>query len=186
MRVGIDLDNTLAGYDAVFRAEAVATGLLPPYFQGGKVEVRRALSEEDWQRLQGQAYGRLMPRAELLPGAADFLETCRATGARVFVVSHKTEFGHFDAARVNLRDAARAWLEAQGFFGRFGLAPGDVFFEGTREAKLARIGALALDHFIDDLKDVLDDPAFPPGPRRHWFDGGNWAAIRREVFGDPA
>lgn len=185
MRIGIDLDNTLAGYDGVFRGEAVAASLLPPDFRGGKAEVRRALAEEDWQRLQGQAYGRLMPQAELLPGAAEFLDRCRAVGARVFVVSHKTEFGHFDPARVNLRDAAQAWLEAQGFFGRFGVGRADVFFEGTREAKLARIGNLDLDHFIDDLKDVLDDPGFPPGPRRHWYDG-DWAAIGREVFGDPA
>ncbi|MEO5336605.1 MAG: hypothetical protein H7841_06910 [Magnetospirillum sp. WYHS-4] len=185
MRVGIDFDNTLAGYDAVFRDEAVALGLLPPGFAGGKTEVKAALSDSDWQRLQGQAYGRLMPRADLIAGADHFLIRCRRKGARVFVVSHKTRFGHFDPARVDLRAAARAWMEAKGFFSVLDVDRDDVFFEETREAKIARIAALRLDHFVDDLKEVLDDPGFPPGPRRHWFTG-DWPAIEREVFADAA
>lgn len=185
MRVGIDFDNTLAGYGKVFRAEAERLGLLPSGFRGGKTVVREALAEEDWQRLQGQVYGRLMPQAELIAGAEAFLLRCRAEGVRVFVVSHKTRFGHFDPARIDLRDAARAWMTDRGFFDGFGVAPEDVYFEETREAKVARIATLGLDHFIDDLRDVLDHPAFPPGPRRHWFTG-DWPAVEREVFGDAA
>jgi hypothetical protein len=182
LRVGIDFDNTLAGYGKVFRAEAERLGLLPPGFAGDKTAVRDALAEEDWQRLQGQVYGRLMPRAELIAGAEAFLIRCRAEGARAFVVSHKTRYGHFDPARVDLREAARAWMRDQGFFDRLGVAPEDVFFEETREAKVARIATLGLDHFIDDLKEVLDHPAFPARPRRHWF-VGDWPAIEREIFG---
>ena len=32
------------------------------------------------------------------------------------IVSHKTEYGHFDANQVKLRQAAHSWMTAQGFF----------------------------------------------------------------------
>ena len=85
-------------------------------------------------------------------------------GETVFIVSHKTEFGHFDTSGVNLRQAAREWMKTQGFFhhDEYGLSLENVYFEGTRAAKLDRIGALECTHFIDDLEEVLGDPAFPP------------------------
>lgn len=192
MRIGIDFDNTIAGYDPVWRCVAVDMGLLPTGFDGGKSEVRAAIrsrpdGETDWQRLQGQVYGKYMPEALLLDGVDGFLQRCRRTGEHVFVVSHKTEYGHFDPERISLREAALAWMEARGFFATdgFGLERGDVYFEGTRAEKLERIATLGLDHFIDDLPEVLDDPDFPDGPARHLF-AGNWDSITREVFGDAA
>jgi hypothetical protein len=41
-----------------------------------------------------------------------------------------------------------------------------VYFEGTRTEKIARIVALGCTHFIDDLEEVFDDPAFPSGVER--------------------
>jgi hypothetical protein len=113
----------------------------------------------------------------------------------IFIVSHKTRFGHFDPARVDLREAARGWMTAQGFFraGR-GLPADHVYFEDDREHKLARIAALGCSHFIDDLEEVFADPGFPAGVRRillaetgaeccdvHCTD---WQGVSTAVFGD--
>ena len=90
------------------------------------------------------------------------------------IVSHKTAYGHFDDTRVNLRQAALDWMTARGFFQAAGIGlPADaVAFEATRADKLARIAALGCTHFIDDLPEVLDDPAFPPGVEKFLFTNG--------------
>lgn len=168
MLIGIDFDNTIAGYDRVFRNLALDAGLVEPGFSGGKVAVRAALralpdGEIQWQGLQGQAYGARMADAELIDGVARFLSRCRAQGVPVVIVSHKTEYGHHDPARVSLRQAALRWMEAEGFFSPqgFGLARGAVHFESTRPEKVARIAALGCTHFIDDLPEVFNEPGYP-------------------------
>ncbi len=168
MLIGVDFDNTLIDYAAVFAPTAVDMGLLPQGFVGDKAAVRAALragpaGEKGWMRLQGQVYGRLIGRARPFPGARAFLAARRAAGDRLVVVSHKTEFGHFDPDRVDLRAAARNWLTENGFFDAeiTGLSPERAYFEPTRDAKIARIAALGCDVFIDDLPEVLSDPAFP-------------------------
>ncbi len=168
MRIGIDFDNTIAAYDHLFLSLAGERGYLPEGFSGGKARIRdlvRSLpdGETEWMRLQGQVYGPLMHRAKPLPGVIDFIRSCRNHSVDVFVVSHKTEYGHFDAGQVNLRDAARQWLGAHGFFDRDGtvLAPENVFFETTRSEKMARINSLGCTHFIDDLKEIFSETSFP-------------------------
>ena len=168
LRIGIDFDNTIAGYDAVFAEAACELGLLEPGMAGTKAMVRNLLlarprGEEAWMRLQGMVYGRLMGRARLLDGVGEFLHRCR--DHEVAIISHKTQHGHYDPDRVDLREAARGWLADQGFFAAdgFGLSAERVYFEPTRDAKIARIGALGCTHFIDDLPEVLCDPDFPPG-----------------------
>lgn len=202
LRIGIDLDNTLAGYDEVFPEAARERGLLPEGFRGGKAEVRdlvRGLAdgERQWQALQGRAYGALMNRARLIEGAAEFLLRARSKGAELCIVSHKTEYGHFDPDRINLRQAAWAWMMNNGFFAPdgFGLHMEEIYFETTRADKIARIAALDLTHFIDDLPDLFEDRTFPEGPERlllalrgaptspryRAYDG--WPAINEVVFG---
>ena len=171
MLIGIDFDNTLAGYDRVFAAAALSRGLVPADFSGGRRQLRdlvraRPNGERDWMALQGEVYGPRMAEAEMIEGAAAFLLHCRAEGLTVAIVSHKTEFGHFDSSRTNLRQAATAWMTTQGFFDRFAVAPESVFFETTRDDKIARITQLGCAVFIDDLEEVLLDPAFPRQCRR--------------------
>jgi hypothetical protein len=172
LRIGIDFDNTIITYEQVFCAAAKRGGLVDADFVGGKRAVRDAIrllpdGEVSWQRLQGQVYGKGIGGATLIPGVDDFLRRCRAEGCSVSVVSHKTEFGHFDPECINLREAARDWMAANGLLdSEFGIASSDVFFEGTRADKLARIASLACTHFIDDLEEVLLDPAFPPQVER--------------------
>jgi hypothetical protein len=172
LRIGIDFDNTIIAYDQVFCAAAKLGGLIDADFVGGKQAVRDSIrslpdGELTWQRLQGQVYGKGISGATLLPGVDAFLRRCRAEGCSVSIVSHKTEYGHYDPERINLRDAARKWMAAQGVLdGEFGIASANVFFEETRAEKLARIATLSCTHFIDDLEEVLLDPAFPPKVER--------------------
>ncbi len=170
MRLGIDFDNTLAGYDSLFLALARERGLLPPAAPGGKKAVRDAVrrlpdGERQWMGLQAAAYGARMAEAEPLPGALAFLRACRARGIAFFIVSHKTRHAAADPGGVDLHQASLAWMTAQGFFAAdaIGLTPAQVFFEPTRADKCRRIEALGCSHFIDDLEEVFRDPAFPAG-----------------------
>ena len=197
MRIGIDFDNTLIDYDRVFLAAARERGLVPRDFTGSKRAVRDAIrllpdGELTWQRLQGHVYGAGIGGAVPFPGARDFLRRCAREGIDTFIVSHKTRFGHYDPAQVDLREAARGWMSAQGFLDA---VPGDrLYFEDDRERKLARIAALRCTHFIDDLEEVFADPRFPAGVYRILFaESGaaccdvhctDWRAVGAAVFGD--
>ena len=175
LRIGIDFDNTIIAYDEVFCAAAKLSGLIGADFAGGKQAVRDSIrslpgGEQIWQRLQGQVYGKGISGATLIPGVDDFLRRCRAEGCSVSIVSHKTEYGHYDPERINLRDAARQWMTANGLVeGEFGIPSWNIFFEGSRSEKLARIAALCCTHFIDDLEEVLLDPGFPANVERILF-----------------
>jgi hypothetical protein len=172
LRIGIDFDNTIISYDEVFCAAAKRCGLIDPGFVGTKQAVRDAIrllpeGELAWQRLQGEVYGKGIAEARMVAGVDGFLRRCRAAGSAVMIVSHKTEYGHYDPDRVNLRQAARDWIAGQGLLtGDHGITTASVYFEGTRAEKLARIAALSCTHFIDDLEEVLVDPAFPPDVTR--------------------
>jgi len=203
-RIGIDFDNTIINYQEAFLGAAKACRLLPEDFTGTKQAVRDRIrllpdGEREWMRLQGYVYGNGIGGAVPFDGVAGFLRRCRKHGDGIFIVSHKTEFGHFDASRINLRQAARDWMKTQGFFrdDALGLTPESVYFEGTRAEKLDRIAALGCTHFIDDLEEVLCDPEFPPRVKRILFTDGvplqrtlpcavclSWAEIADVVFNE--
>jgi hypothetical protein len=202
MRIGIDFDNTLIDYDHVFLGEARSRGLVGPGFGGSKREVRDAIrllpdGEIAWQRLQGYVYGKGIGGARMFAGAADFLARCRERRIPVFIVSHKTRYGNFDPDRVDLREAALAWLEQQRFFAPdAALVERDrIFFADDRAEKLARIAALDCSHFIDDLEEVFADPGFPRSVRRILFAAHDsphadavcrdWGAVAAAVFDAP-
>ncbi|MAF95230.1 MAG: hypothetical protein CMM60_05705 [Rhodospirillaceae bacterium] len=190
MRIGIDFDNTIVSYDHVFAAEARARGLIGDGFTGTKTEIRdhiRSLDdgELEWRRLQGRVYGALMAEARLIEGVDAFLTEGRNRNHEIFVVSHKTQFGHHDPDRVNLWDAALAWMTDKGFFDSDGFAipKENVFFEPTRSEKIARIKALRCTHFIDDLEEIFLDPEFPANVQRFLLGPGTtWPAIAEAVF----
>lgn len=202
MRIGIDFDNTIVGYDDAFLAIAKDLKLVTDDFSGDKRAIRDAIrllpeGEVAWQRLQGSVYGQALEQAVIFEGVDAFLGRCRDEGYPVFIVSHKTEYGHFDPKRVPLRKAALSWMERRGFFTTSGYAipVENVFFEDTRTDKLRRIANLACTHFIDDLEEVLNDPSFPPIRRilfaRHRPNAdplpypicGTWQKVETEVFG---
>ena len=174
MRIGLDFDNTLADYDALFAALAVEQGVLDALPRGGKREVRdlvRATAGElAWRRLQAHAYGPHMSGARIMAGADKFLTTCKKLGLEVCIVSHKSRRAADESVTDDLREAAMDWMRAQGFFARFGLSDTRVHFEDTREAKVRRIASLGCAAFVDDLEEVFLTPGFPSGVRRILFD----------------
>jgi hypothetical protein len=175
--IGIDLDNTIACYDAGFLELAREMRLVPDDFRGGKKAVRDAVrsgaGEIAWQRLQARLYGREIARARVADGLDVLLERARARNIPVAVISHKTQFSPFDPD-TDLRLAATRWMEANGLFDPrgMGVAPEQVYFEGTREDKIRRIRAVGCTHFIDDLDEVFNEPAFPGHVRSYLYAAG--------------
>lgn len=211
MRIGVDFDNTIAGYDAVFTRLAAEQGLVLEEPCAGKRALRdhlrqRAGGETLWRRLQATAYGERMIEAELMPGVTRFLGACRDRGVTLFIVSHKTRYAAQGDERLDLRQEAHAWMELRGFFDTsgFDIATHHVFFEETRRDKLGRIATLGVSHFIDDLEEVFAEPAFParvkailyaPGQpceaagqdrAKRYARFSDWDQITEHVLGVPA
>lgn len=176
MHIGIDFDNTLVSYDALFYRCACERHLIPPHLTPTKAAVREWLWRQPdgntpWTELQGEVYGRRMAEAVWFPGVDAFLAFCRRRRFRISIISHKLEYPAL-GPRVNLRDATLVWMEAHGFFrpAGFNLSRDDVYFEASREQKLARIAERQCTHFVEDLPEVLQDPAFPSGVIKLLFD----------------
>ena len=176
MRIGIDFDNTLACYQHVFAEVASLLDLVEPNWSGTKFELRELLrlkenGEKKWQQLQGQVYGKYIERAELFPGAANFLLRLKQRCWPIVIVSHKTKFGHYDHDRVPLRQAALDWMENKKCFGNdgLGLKEQNVHFANTREEKVQIIAEQGCDVFIDDLWEVFSELNFPYQTQRILF-----------------
>ncbi len=205
LRIGVDFDNTLISYDRVFLSAARQRGLVDPEFTGGKTAIRDHIrrlpgGELLWQKLQGHVYGKGIAAADMFDGLDNFLRRCLKESAPIVIVSHKTEYGHYDPDRVNLREAARDWMAARGFFSDSGykISQSEVYFESTRAEKVARIAKLGCTYFIDDLEEVLSDPDFPSAVKRILFQTGStraqfstfkvcssWREVEEQVFDAP-
>ncbi len=174
MRIGIDFDNTIVSYDALFHKVALERTLIPPDLAPTKLSVRNHLrqtgKEDIWTELQGYVYGARMNDAAAYPGAIDFLAWARTEDAHLAIVSHKTRhpfLGH----RYDLHHAAHGWVTRFLIDRPLPLIRGeDVYFELTKEEKLARISELDLDFFIDDLPEILLAAGFPALTARILFD----------------
>ncbi|MBU6462438.1 MAG: hypothetical protein KGL35_28700 [Bradyrhizobium sp.] len=201
VRIGIDFDNTIICYDEVFAAAARQRGLVPDGWTSLKSQLRDYLrakpgGELAWQSLQGWVYGKGIGNATIFPGLLDFLAACRRACADVYIVSHKTRYGHQDPDRTDLRIAARDWIRGAGLIGAADstLHLDRIYFEDTLAAKIDRLASLDLDVFIDDLIEVFEQPHFPQQTRPILFASPpaashgryrstpTWAAVQREVF----
>ena len=180
MLIGIDFDNTIVCYDRLFHALALERGLISQYLPATKTSVRNYLieqgREEAWTELQGLAYGPEIGRAELFPGVLEFFREAHRREWRVAIISHKTRHP-FRGEKHDLHAAARGFLQDKGFFAQAtGLTESNVFFELTKADKLARIATHGCTHFIDDLPDLLSEPAFPEKVWKILFDPGKICA----------
>jgi len=199
MRIGVDFDNTLVSYDALFHRVALEGNLIPPELPHSKLSVRdylrRAGKEDAWTEIQGTVYGARMDDAVAYPGAIDFLAWAKAEHKDLVIVSHRTRrpfLGH----PYDLHDAARKWVSKFLVDRPQPLIKiADVYFELTKQEKLARIGGLDLDVFIDDLPEILLDEEFPGRTARVLFDPeemypandrlpafASWDQIKRHVW----
>lgn len=199
-RIGLDFDNTLADYDHLFFVLAREQGLVSEALPPTKLAVRAAVrqlpeGELFWRRLQAAAYGDRICEAALFPGARAFMTLARQRGVTVFIVSHKTRVPK--EGRVDMHQAALAFMRSKAFFGPKGpgLITDRIFFEATRRAKVARIGGLGLDVFVDDLPEVFAEPGFPETTARVLFAPagaealhdlavvGSYSELSRKIFG---
>lgn len=200
LRIGLDFDNTLACYDEVFSRQAKRLKYLPKDWSGDKQKVKYELlkmpeGELTWQRLQGQVYGPAMDSAVLFSGATSFAIRARQRGHRLFIVSHKTKYGHQDETKTPLRQKALQWMESKGFFDAsvFGIHRQDVHFCDSREEKAKKIRDLEVDLFVDDLESVFEEKDFPPVRKilfksspSNSFGGivcNSWSEVGEEVLG---
>lgn len=174
MRIGFDFDNTIVSYDALFHRVAVEQSLIPADVPQSKLAVRDYLrktgNEDAWTEMQGYVYGARMSDAEAYPGAIEFMRLARDRGIAMVIVSHKTRHP-FLGPKYDLHEAARGWV-ANSLVekGENLIDPALVFFESTKEAKIARIAESACDYFIDDLPEILRMPGFPEQTARILFD----------------
>ena len=177
MNIGIDFDNTIVKYDNLFKEVAITEGFIKENWNGnGKTVLRNYLrrqpdGETTWMKLQGLVYGKYMLGAEMMPGVANFFMTCNERDHRIFIVSHKTEYGHFDPEKISLRVEALKWMKMRRIFDPeyFGIKQEDVFFADTREEKVNMIARLNCDWFIDDLPEVFDEKHFPASTNKILF-----------------
>jgi len=174
MRIGLDFDNTIVTYDSLFHTVAVEKALVPVDTAVSKVAVRDYLrkvgNEPAFTEMQGYVYGARMNEAEAYPGVIDFIRRARANGAEVVIVSHKTKHP-FLGPKYDLHAAASGWIDAALRSGAEPLLAADgVFFELTKEEKIARIAACDCDYFIDDLPEILKMSGYPEKTARLLFD----------------
>src|SRR5215212_618585 len=147
MRIGIDFDNTIACYDGVFHAAALERGLISADIGHDKNSVRDHLNstsrKDDFTLLQGYIYGERMDLVAPYPGFADFVAAALKVGHQIFIVSHKTMHPIL-GPKYDMHAAARGFLATRGLVGQepSKIDPASVFFELTKEAKVARAAAL--------------------------------------------
>jgi hypothetical protein len=181
MLLGLDFDNTLISYDHLFRQIALEKAWIPASIAAQKNAVRDHLRaagrEDDWTRLQGEVYGSRILEAEPYEGMQAALEELATNGIAMRIVSHKTRTPYLGEPW-DLHAAAHRWLAQQGFYDRSGLGWGQeqVFFELSKEAKIARILELDCTHYIDDLPEILE--MLPDSIEKIYFTPNNVGAAR--------
>lgn len=174
MRIGIDFDNTIVSYDALFYKVAREQDVVPADTPANKVAVRdylrQAGKEDVWTAMQGYVYGARMDEAFAYPGVLEFLHQASQAGHVLAIVSHKT-LHPFLGPQYDLHAAARAWIDRHLHRDGVTLVAADsVFFELTKDAKLQRAAQWGCELFIDDLPEILLAPKFPAGAQRVLFD----------------
>jgi hypothetical protein len=198
LRIGIDFDNTIACYDSAFSEVCSDIGLINDDVVRSKQEVKQHILKLNdgnklWQSLQGQVYGKYIKKAYMFPGLSRFLMRSLWKKNQIYIISHKTEFGHYDESGISLREACRSWLSDLGFFDseKYGINKQDVFFADTRFEKVSIIKELNLDYMVDDLAEVFEEKNFPiikkilfsSKKSSHTLTLPSWDEISREILG---
>ena len=158
--LGLDFDNTLVRYDKLFYQLALEKSLIDESLPADKTAIRNYLrsqkQDEQFTLLQGEVYGLRILEAEPAEGMLNALGELHQRGIPMVLVSHKTRTPYKGPA-YDLHQAAWSWLEKHGFFAPDGLSwnRNQVFFEESKQAKIARIEAECCTHYIDDLPEIL-------------------------------
>ena len=208
MIIGIDLDNTIIDYRNAFWYTALATGILNDTGRKSDSNKKdtfpsknaiksyllcRENGDYQWEALQGQVYGQYIHNAQIFPGVANFLLHCKVRGVKVYIISHKTEFGHHDKSKTSLRKAALQKKKKKDLLsGDYGIQMKDIFFFDARRKKVNKVAELNCTYFIDDLPEVFREEDFPKNTTEILFDiqsehamnytFNSWRGINELVF----
>lgn len=159
IRFGFDLDNTLIDYSASVLKYCQINNLKKcDNINELKQLLRKSnINNNAWQVAQCWLYTSGLDYANFSEGAIDFIYHLLKKNIEIYIVSHKTEFTPNFCERKNLRDSAVTWLKNSEIVN---VLPDfkNLYFESTRQEKIAQINRLNLDFFVDDLFEVLNDP----------------------------
>lgn len=177
MLIGLDFDNTIVSYDALFYKVAIEQEIIPPLTAVNKVAVRNYLrgidKEDQWTEMQGYVYGKRMQEAQPYPGAIEFMSLAKQLGHHLLIISHKTKCP-FLGEKYDLHLSAKEWIKSHLWVdGKPLFSDSDYFFEVTKEDKINRITDCVCDTFIDDLPEILLNGSFPMNTDRILFDPEN-------------
>ncbi len=173
--IGIDLDNTIISYTKSLQicVNQLYPDLTLNHYEKGYVKeyIVATLGEHSWMKLQGQLYTLGLKFALPFCGALNVMKQLHRSNHTLYIISHKTQFGHFDSSYTDLRVAAIAWLTSHGFLetAKTGLSVENVFFCDTHQEKINKINVLQCQIFIDDLLDVLQHQDFPRNCKKILF-----------------
>lgn len=177
MHIGLDFDNTIVSYDALFHKVALEGGWITTDVLVSKVSVRdhlRSIGQEPvWTEMQGYVYGARMDEAAAYPGVLACLTWAREQGIPVSIVSHKTKHP-FLGKQYDLHAAARHWIDLylSDVSGPL-VAPDRVYFELSKESKVQRIADIGCSVYVDDLPEILLAPGFSTTVAPILFDPDN-------------
>lgn len=171
MLIGLDFDNTIVCYDKAIVRLSEKLSELPSDLPRTKLAIRDYLRnsnrEYEWTVFQGELYGPGMSYAEPFEHSMEIMQLLKAAGCSLCIVSHRS-LKPYAGPTYDLHVAAREWIEEN-------LAPdlignSQAFFYETRDKKIAAIGALECEVFLDDLPIVLGDKSFPDTCQAMLFD----------------
>ena len=161
-KFGFDLDNTLVDYSNSVGEYCDANSLE----ECRTIDDLRALlrstdtSGRLWQEAQGWLYTDGLDFAHPGFGAVGLCEYLKTNEFELRIVSHKTTHTPDFCGGKPLRAVASKWIangELSAYFPEMSM----IHYESTRKLKIARIKALDLNYFVDDLKEVFQEPEYP-------------------------
>lgn len=174
MLIGLDFDNTIVSYDALFYKVAIEQKVVPASLPVNKVAVRdhlRSNNKEDiWTEMQGYVYGKRMNEAQAYKGVIEFIIKAKQLGHSLCIISHKTRHP-FLGPQHDLHKAAIGWINKYLMINGSALfSEYDYFFELTKDDKVKQINNCGCDIYVDDLPEILENPFFPKNCTKILFD----------------
>ncbi len=204
LRIGIDLDNTIIDYSNSFlfginSNNFLSKNIIKYIVKKNKINnvsikelikssIKKTVNgEKKWRKLQSEVYGKLIKYALVNSEIYKFLTLCNHKDYKIYIVSHKTKFGHYSKKDNLLRVYALNFLKNKKIINNL-IPSKNVFFTDTLNDKIDKISELKLDYFIDDLKKVFDNKNFPKYTKKIIFSDNfhkktlNWNQINNYFF----
>ena len=159
MIFGFDFDNTIINYDKVFYKAALRQQLINKKVKKDKETIKKKLIKErgirEWVKLQSAVYSQEINKAKPNNKLITILKFLKEKKIKFYIVSHKTKFP-YHGKKVDLHKISKNWLDKNIFNKKNKLGKCKYYFETSIKKKIIRIKKLKITHFIDDLKEIID------------------------------